>query len=424
MKHSEPPIIFNIAAKVNGVPYSETTGNESLSYKHDYTIENLDEYLSKHSFEYFAAEILFLRLSKREPKYLDLFSEVQLNSVEGLNERLSSKYQDKILKSAKDLLPGKTHEELAEEVFENPKLLSKLKREIESGLKIKLSSLNADFFIDNENKKSSIVVSSLVFRKNLKVEDIKSNFEQLRKREDNKFTGTTSWTQNGFIGSYLRLLRTFKTESTFYAGFDAYVLLANGNMRHFLELCRTAFSNFSIKADSQLLIDYKTQHISAMQTSEILFREISSFMPHGKKLKVFCGRLGEIFGLYQERSSQSEPEITHFNINGGFQSLCDEDQEFLKEAEKWGILSRANSTKGKSLDRKDDWDWILNPIYSPYFFISYRKIRKTYFKPEEISALISETGENYNAVLSIRRKVTEVNETVDSGEISQQRGLF
>src|SRR5690606_8452038 len=34
MKHSEPPLIFNIAAKLNGVPHTETVGTESLSYKH------------------------------------------------------------------------------------------------------------------------------------------------------------------------------------------------------------------------------------------------------------------------------------------------------------------------------------------------------------------------------------------------------
>ncbi|MFI8609704.1 hypothetical protein ACIGFL_15460 [Pseudomonas sp. NPDC077649] len=424
MKHSEPPLIFNIAAKLNGVPHSETTGNESLSYKHDYTIENLDNHLAGDSFECFAAEILFLRLSKSDPKYREIFAGVQLNSVDDLKKRLDDNYKERVLKSARSLLPGKSHEDLAEEIFSEPKLLKKLNGEIEAGLKTKSSRLAPEQFIDHSNKKASIVASSLMFRKKLSAEEILNNIELLKAGKDNKFTGSTSWIQNFFIGSYLKLLRSFKTESTFYAGFDVYVHLANGNMRHFLELCRTAFSNFSIKSDDNISIDFRSQHISAMQTSEILFREISSFMPHGKRLKTFCGRLGEIFGLFQERNSQSEPEITHFNIKGGLQSLESEDQEFLKEAEKWGILTTTTSTKGKSLDRKDDCDWVLNPIYSPYFFISYRKIRKTYFEPEELNAIISESGDKFDAVRNARRKKLEVSDESDTGEATYQRGLF
>jgi hypothetical protein len=424
MKHSEPPLIFNIAAKLNGVPHSETTGSESLSYKHDYTIENLDTRLAEESFECFAAEILFLRLSKSDAKYKDTFSGVQLNSITDLEKRLEHGYQERVLLAAKGLLPGKTHEGLAEEIFSEPKLLKKLKNEITIGLKNKSSHLDPELFIDTNNKKASIVASSLIFRKKLSPDDIAQQLKNLSEGKDNKFTGTTSWIQNFFIGSYLKLIRSFKTESTFYAGFDVYVLLSNANMRHFLELCRTAFSNFTLKSSENLSIDCRAQHISAMQTSEILFREISSFMPHGKRLKIFCGRLGEIFSLFQERNSQSEPEITHFSIKGGFLTITTEEQDFLKEAEKWGILYRTDSTKGKSLDVKDDSDWVLNPIYTPYFFISYRKIRKTYFEPEEVSAIINESETDFDSIRNIRKKKLDLTEDTESQDSFYQKGLF
>src|SRR5690606_2667014 len=183
-------------------------------------------------------------------------------------------------------------------------------------------------------------------------------------------------------------------------------------------------SNFTWNTEVDISIDHRSQHISAMQTSEILFREISSFTPHGKRLKVFCGRLGDIFGLFQERNSQSEPEITHFNIRGGLQSLDYRDKEFMEEAEKWGILYRTPSTKGKSLDRKDDCDWVLNPIYAPYFFISYRKIRKTYFEPEEVKAFIGESSEDYEFVRNARKKKLEVKDDVLVSDAATQRGLF
>lgn len=424
MKHSEPPLIFNIAAKLNGVPHSETTGNESLSYKHDYTIENLDEHLAEESFECFAAEILFLRLSKSDKKYRDIFCEVQLNTNEGLGERNTKEYQNRVIKSAKALLPGKTHEQLAEDVFDQAKLYKKLLGEIDAGLKMKGSNLSSEKFVRRNNKKATIVSSSLLFRRQLSPESILQQLDLLDQGKENKFTGTTSWNQNFFIGSYLKLMRPFKAESSFYAGFDVYVSLACGNMRHFLELCRTAFSNFTLTPGVEMSIDYRSQHISAMQTSEILFREISSFAPHGQRLKIFCGRLGDIFGLFQERNSQSEPEITHFNIRGGLQSLNQTEKEFLEEAEKWGIVYRTASTKGKSLDRKDDCDWVLNPIYAPYFFISYRKIRKTYFEAEEMKAIIGDSVEDYDFIRNARKKKLDIKDEVLGNDTTAQRGLF
>lgn len=424
MKHSEPPLIFNIAAKLNGVPHSETTGSESLSFKHDYTIENLDSHLAGESFECFAAEILFLRLSKSDKSYKEVFSGVQLNLVEGLVDRSEQEYQERVIKRAKELLPGKTHEQLAEEVFGQAKLKKKLIGEIDAALKAKGSQLSPEKFIREGEKKASIVSSSLLFRKQMSPESVLEQLDFLEKGHDNKFTGSTSWIQNFFIGSYLKVMRPFKAESSFYSGFDVYISLSCGNMRHFLELCRTAFSNFTWDKNIDVSIDHRSQHISAMQTSEILFREISSFTPHGKRLKVFCGRLGDIFGLFQERNSQSEPEITHFNIRGGLQSLAQTDKEFMEEAEKWGILYRTPSTKGKSLDKKDDCDWVLNPIYSPYFFISYRKIRKTYFEAEEIKSIIGESVEDYEFVRNARKRKLEVNENVSVRDSGTQRGLF
>jgi len=423
MKHSEPPLIFNIAVKLNGAPHAETVGEESITFKHDYTIENLDNLLSENSFDCFAAEILFLRLSKSDEQYKKIFSGIQLNSVHDLEKRADEKYQERVLREARLLLPGKSHEDLADDIFNTPKLISKLKSEIEIGLKQKGSKLNPDAFLSEKNKKASIVASSLLFRKKTEPEEILEQLNLLENGNANKFSGTTSWTQNFFIGSYLRLIRSFKTDSNFYAGFDVYVLLSSGNMRHFLELCRTAFSNFTQEFQDHRVIDCRAQHISAMQTSEILFREISSFMPLGKRLKVFCGRLGDIFGLYQERSSQSEPEITHFNIRGGFSSIDHEYQEFMLEAEKWGILSRVSSTKGKSLDKKDDCDWMLNPIYAPYFFISYRKIRKTVFDSDEIKVLIDDSVENYEKLKSEKKNKLELLEDKLSIEKLQQ-GLF
>ena len=56
--------------------------------------------------------------------------------------------------------------------------------------------------------------------------------------------------------------------------------------------------------------------------------------------------------------------------------LTEEDDKFFKEAEKWGVLQAIESTKNKSSASAAIFDYVLNPVYSPFFLISYRKGRK------------------------------------------------
>ena len=62
LKHSEAPLIFNLAMKRNAFVTRQTLGDEYISDIHDFRTHDLEAYLAEH-FEIFAAEILFLQLS-------------------------------------------------------------------------------------------------------------------------------------------------------------------------------------------------------------------------------------------------------------------------------------------------------------------------------------------------------------------------
>ena len=62
LKHSEYPLILNVAMKRNAFKVKQTMGNEMLSDIHDYRTHDLEAYLSE-EFDLFASEVLFLNLA-------------------------------------------------------------------------------------------------------------------------------------------------------------------------------------------------------------------------------------------------------------------------------------------------------------------------------------------------------------------------
>jgi hypothetical protein len=106
-----------------------------------------------------------------------------------------------------------------------------------------------------------------------------------------------------------------------------------------------------------------------------------------------------LFAIAHRRPTQSEPEITHFSFGKGSVALTDEDQEFFREALKWSVLHDTPVTKLKDpLDPAEN-DWVLNPIYAPYFHISFRKKRKLQLSSDQVVVAIRGTLEQRRELL-------------------------
>lgn len=379
IKHSEPPLIFNIAIKVNGMSETQTLSDERLENKADYAIVNLDAEIERSGFDDFVAEIFLKKLSEASSTIAkDL--RIDLNSCsnpDSLDIRFSAEYKRHCREVVERIFPGRSHQDLADEIFDTPRYYKKLCSEIKRALELRESDLNPKEFVLEGNRRASIVCSSLLYRKSLDPLEVKAELDKLELGLDNRFTNKTAWEHNNFIGCYLRIIRSHKAGSKFYSGFDVYSALSGKNLRHFLELCKSAFSLLDdSKLTESFIIDRKLQHIAAKNTSEELVKEIARFTPLGSQLSNFVKAVGRIFQLCQEKETQSETEVTHFGIKEDESPLTDDDEKFFKEAEKWGVLQPIESTKNKSSASAAIYDYVLNPVYSPFFLISYRKGRK------------------------------------------------
>ena len=79
--------------------------------------------------------------------------------------------------------------------------------------------------------------------------------------------------------------------------------------------------------------------------------------------------------------------------------LSDADLFFLREATKWSVLFEEPATKTKDFFSPLSVDYVLNPIYAPYFHISYRKKRKLELTTDDLICLIRGSYDSVTALI-------------------------
>jgi hypothetical protein len=369
----------------------KTVSDESITDIADYRTHDLDRYLIEHSFQLFAAEVLFLRFATRAHASTVPVDVDTLRHPSFLAQRRGIDYKETVIAAARRIFPDVSQRELGESVFSDPALRSLLRREIVQALKNRDSDLSADAFMEQTQSEASTIVPALLHRRSLDPDAVLEELKKLVAGDDNKFTGPTNWIHNNFIGCLLQLYAPYSRACPFYAGFETFTQLAAGNLRHFLELCHKSLKTSPTSGTIEdLRIDPTDQAESAKQASAVFLREIRSFGRSGNRLHSFVLTLGSIFALAHRRPTQSEPEISHFSIQGGSNELAADELEFFSEAVKWSVLSEHPETKVKApLPQLAMTEWVLNPIYAPYFHITYRKRRKLEFSPTEMQILVS-----------------------------------
>lgn len=401
LKHSEPPLIFNVATKRNGFKTKLTDGSESLSAIDDYRVLDLENFDLDSEFPLFAAEILLLRLKLGGVDVSEIDPD-QLRDSEQLPSRKELQYSRKIQGALRKLFPGLTQSDLAQGVFEDGLLKQRLLARIEDALEKRGEPRSrSNEVCDERFPEASVVVPALLNRQSTPCEVVATEFEKLTGGSANKFTGKTDWVHNNFVGCYLQLFDGLGRPCPFYGGFETFCQLARGNLRHFLELCYKTLSRLEGSGiGSDTIVPVEMQAESARQVASDLLPEIRSFGPQGNNLHTFVLRLGSLFSLSQQSPSQSEPERSHFSVSEGDSTLGKIEQQFLSEAVKWSVLFEEKGTKKKDVTAAEGVEYVLNPIYAPYFHISYRKKRKMELSAGEVTALISG---NYGAVNKLLR---------------------
>lgn len=394
LKHSQAPLIFNLAIKRNGMNITDTIGSESLADIHDYRINDLELEMDSH-FPVFAAEILLLKMALETTAMTEDLA--ILRDPEGLQARRDQEYEASVLGKARQYFPSISNSEMAAQALADNAILKKLKERVDKALVAKHSRLKSDKFVRLEFPEASIVVPALLHRPSLPPEDILAELDKLTAGKPNSFTGSKAWIHNNFIGTYLQLFEPYSRACPFYAGFQTFCHLSHGNLRFFLELCH---KSISLLEDSEIVVPIELQAEAARQASAAFLKEVRAYGSHGLQLHMFVMRLGSLFAIAHHRPSQSEPEQTHFSIGMGRAALTAEDHQFLSEAVKWSVLYEEMETKRKSESDPEGIEYVLAPIYAPYFHISYRKKRRISLSTDECITLMRGSYDQVKAMLN------------------------
>lgn len=421
VKHSEKPFVFNLAMKRNAFRNKRTVGNESLSKIHDYRIYDLEENFEKpKDFEVFASEVLLHRLFKKGLINSLGFDTDILTDISKIEYRNNPEYKKQILNITHAIFPSKSEKELANEILNDKKLFKRLENKISISLKKINSTFESSEFIYPEDLRVSIVAYSLINRKKLKLEEILKEINNLQNGLENKFFGKTNWVHNNFIGSYLLFYVNMPKFCPFYSGFGAFCLMSKGNIRHLMELCYKTFirasenhSNQDSLTISQITIEDQAK--AAKQASSAFLNEIKTFGKFGNQLHTLAIRIGYLFSRAQHQLKQSEPEKNHFSLGaGGNKALSQESIEILNESLKWSVFFENKSTKNKTKYSPEFTEYVLNPIYSSYFHISYRKKRKLELSTDDLENIIYGSLNSYENVLKKYNAKWEIEDDNDS----------
>lgn len=400
LKHSEPPLVFNIAMKRNGFRTTRTVGDESIVDMADYRTHDLDAYLLE-GFPVFATEVLLLHLALAgiDPSPVTV---ERLRDPEKLGERQDAEYKDGVLRRAREIFPGISTSSMAITVMDDTALRRRLENRIRKALASRESKLPAERFIRAEFPEASVTTLALLNRPRLAIEDVEREFDLLERAEPNRFNGKTSWIHNNLFGCLLLLYASHSRPCPIYAGFDTFCALSHGNLRHFLELCHKSLNEaFQETGTNAMPVKLEHQARAARRASTAFLGEVRAFGRMGTQLHAFVLRVGSLFALSHQQPSQSEPERSHFAIVRGQQQLPPEARELLREAVKWSVLFEEEQTKVKDSMQAIDYEYVLNPIYSAYFNITYRKKRKLELPVEEFLVLVHGS---YDEVATLLRK--------------------
>jgi len=400
LKHSEAPLIFNLAMKRNAFETRKTIGPESLSDIHDFRTHDLELYFSEdQEFRLFAAEILFLRLSLAGMTNTPI-RVADLRDPLNLEDRRKGPYKKRVLKAAEAIFPDVSRPALAQTVFEDNALSQTLGNRIQSALRHRQSDVSWQRFFRPNVPEASIVSPALLFRKSFDPAKVAEEMDKLAQGKENRFTGPTNWIHNNFVGCLLQLYEPHSRACPFYAGFRTFCELSRGSIRHFLELCHKSISrslDIGRNMADPILPDLQAE--AARQASAAFLGEVKSFGPHGNQLHTFALRLGSLFALAHQRPTQSESEQSHFSIGDGSSELTMNDTHFLREATKWSVLFEHKVTKQKQEYLPETTEYVFNPIYSPFFHISYRKKRRLELSGRDVVCLIRGSYDEVSALL-------------------------
>lgn len=202
----------------------------------------------------------------------------------------------------------------------------------------------------------------------------------------------------------------------YYAGWNTYIKLANGNIRYLMELVYRAYEkHLNNSKDLTIAVSFEDQTIAAQEVGLKNLMELEGLWKNGAQLTRLLLGFGRIFNVLASEEGKIRAELNQFSFDGNISS---ESEDIITAAVMNLALVRVPGNKLSDETSTRDYIYSIHPIFAPYFVFSYRKKRKIAITDLELLGVINSPKESIKAFLG----KSNINDSED--ELPSQLNLF
>jgi hypothetical protein len=224
---------------------------------------------------------------------------------------------------------------------------------------------------------------------------------------------------NHFHASLFAIRRGKRGIRKYYSGWDVYLALCEGNIRYLLELVHSALLLHIEEGGAGLSpVSPEIQTQAAQAVGRKNLSELEGLSVDGARLTKLLLSLGRVFGVLAESPAGHTSEANQFHLR---EELAPESDALAMELLKHSVMHLAlvRYAGSKLLDERDTkaYDYMIHPIFAPFFVISHRKKRKIQLSSANLLNLVDRPREGIETVLKLNNRAAE-------GHLPDQLQLF
>lgn len=203
----------------------------------------------------------------------------------------------------------------------------------------------------------------------------------------------------------LYMLKKGKSGITkYYAGWNVFAKLAANNIRYLLELVdQSLILHLRKGGNLKDPISPETQTIAAQNAGKKNLSELEGLSVHGAKLTKLLLGLGRIYQVMAADPAGHTPELNQFQLQDtatfSNEKIVIEAEELVSSAVMHLALLRFQGSKLADETETKDYDYMVHPIFSPFFVFSYRRKRKFNLTSAQLLGLIKTPKDTIREIL-------------------------
>ena len=196
----------------------------------------------------------------------------------------------------------------------------------------------------------------------------------------------------------------------YYAGWNTFIQLSGGNIRFLLQLVEASLARHLRNGhglDEPLSADSQT--LAAQTIGRVNLTELEGMSVRGAQLTKLLLGLGRIFGVMASSLEGHAPEVNQFKMSNGDQESPEHDESsaLLAASVMHLALARRSGSKLGGEGETRDWDYMIYPIYAPFFNFSYRRKRKMRLTPNQVLTLVNTPDRAIRQILAASNRSSD-----------------